>query len=245
MWLFESTWYSRPFPCTLRAPPEPREGCGSTRKGADAHVSPHRSSRTCERASGIRTHPGVSVRIPQGDFSKRTVSGWSSSSASCGSIVIFSFGAVSERGQGAKVSGHAVRQRFDIWHDGKSARPFELHAIRPGIGAVEPGSVRIGMHPLRRTLGTMQLSNVARRCAGVAQQAGSEPASAATAARECPPRKLRSCGFVGRDECSSAVGCASSALVTREARARARACRPCALCGHGVRRDFAVVGAPR
>jgi hypothetical protein len=217
VWLFESTWYSRPFPCTLRAPPEPREGCGSTRRGADARVSPHRSSETYERCSGARTHPGMSVRVSQGDFSKRTVSGWSSSSASCGSIVIFSFGAVSERGQGAKVSGHAVRQRFDIWHDGKSARPIDLNAIRPGIGAVEPGSVRMGMRPLRRTLWTIRPSFVVCRFAGLVQQAGPNSLSAVPG-RVAQPRKLQAWCPCRRGVRSSAMGCASSTRATREAR---------------------------
>eukprot|EP00966_Prymnesium_polylepis_P055326 1279340-Prymnesium_polylepis.1 len=62
---------------------EPRDRFGSTRFGADVHVSPHRSSRTCEHASGVRTHPGVSMRIRLGDFTKRTVSGWSSLLAPC------------------------------------------------------------------------------------------------------------------------------------------------------------------
>eukprot|EP00966_Prymnesium_polylepis_P001439 33031-Prymnesium_polylepis.1 len=49
-------------------------------------------------------HPGVSVRIRQGNFTKRT------------SIVIFSFSAVSERAQGGKAAGHVLCQHFDIWH---------------------------------------------------------------------------------------------------------------------------------
>jgi hypothetical protein len=210
---------------------EPRDRCGSTRFGADAHVSPHRSSRTCERASGVRSSPWCVRAYSTGQLHKAHVKrmvivssivvcwhhvGASSSSRSAPYLsVLKAARQLVTCCASTSTSGITVRALAQ-----SNCTPYDLGSVD---GAVEPGSVRIGMHPLRRTLGTMQLSNVARRCAGDAQQAGSDslcgngsPRMATPEAAivwVCRARRVLLCGGLRLQRAGDARGASARACV--------------------------------